>query len=114
MAPAGPAGTLETHQDRHAALGELEHAGDEIEAMLGSVVVHAGLNGDTRSALEWLARWRPERWRKQELAVLVPAGRDRFDTMSTDEIQAALVELERKMAIHGEIVGEVVPPERLN
>ena len=42
---------------------ELEIGQEQVVAALSASVIRAGLNGDWRAALAWLARWGPEQWR---------------------------------------------------
>lgn len=45
---------------------ELEAGKEALVAALGVAVIKAGLNGDWRAALSWLARHAPDKWRLRD------------------------------------------------
>jgi hypothetical protein len=87
---------------------ELQTGKERVTAALGAVVVRAGLGGDWRASLAWLARYGGPDWRHVEKRVLSgdpdapPIQFTDPNAMTAEEIRRELAELDRKEALLAE------------
>lgn len=79
---------------------ELKEGKEQVIAALGASVIRAGLQGDWRAALSWLARFGGPEWQEtQRRQVVFDPSQEDLSELSDEEVDRRLAELERKRAL---------------
>lgn len=96
---------------RRAFRRELARGKEQVVAALGASVIRAGLQGDWRAALSWLARFGGPEWQEVQRRDVrtFDASQEDLSQLSDEEIDRRLAEVRRKQALAR---GEPVPPPK--